>query len=70
VSRQEALAEGIKATHGFLVVLVAEAAHLDLPVPEDVRACLSSLKAWEQQLTSRGSPPIQEQSASVHAPLA
>jgi hypothetical protein len=70
VIRQEELAEDVRSLARFLGVLVAEASHLELPVPTSIEFLLCELQAWEKQLTSSGSPPSQHQPASVHVPPA
>jgi hypothetical protein len=50
VSRQQELAEDVHKLSSFLAVLVAEAAHLGLPVPASMHFCLCELAAWERKL--------------------
>jgi hypothetical protein len=50
MSRQQELAEDVRSLTRFLGVLVAEASHLELPVPESMHVCLGELAAWEKQL--------------------
>ena len=58
MSRQEELAEDVQRLVNFLSVLVGEAVQLQLPLPENVTECLSSLATWARQLrTSSESPP-------------
>jgi hypothetical protein len=50
MSRQEELAEDVQRLVNFLSVLVGEAAQLQLPLPENVTDCLTSLATWSRQL--------------------
>lgn len=49
--RRQQLADDLRRTIGFLTVIVAEAEHLDLPVPVNAPEILDSLNAWHAQLT-------------------
>jgi hypothetical protein len=49
--RRQQVADDLRRTIGFLTVIVAEAEHLDLPVPANAPEILASLDAWRQQLT-------------------
>jgi hypothetical protein len=49
--RRQQLADDLRRTIGFLTVIVAEAEHLDLPVPANAPEILASLNAWHAQLT-------------------
>jgi hypothetical protein len=55
VSRQQELAEDVGKLSSFLAILVAEAAHLGLPVPDP--SFLASLGAWEKQLRTAEQAP-------------
>jgi hypothetical protein len=50
VSREQELAEDLQRLVNFLSVLVGEAAQLQLPPPENVTDCLTSLATWARQL--------------------
>jgi hypothetical protein len=49
--RRQQLADDLRRTIGFLTVIVAEAEHLDLPVPANAVEILDNLNAWHAQLT-------------------
>jgi hypothetical protein len=48
--RRLELATDVHRIAGFLGVVIGEAAHLHLPVPEDVSTCLVTLTTWEREL--------------------
>jgi hypothetical protein len=49
--RRQQLVDDLRRTIGYLTVIVAEAEHLDLPVPANAPEILASLEAWHRQLT-------------------
>jgi hypothetical protein len=49
--RHRQLRDDLRRVVGFLTTLVAEAEHLDLPVPANAPDILDSLSVWEQQLS-------------------
>lgn len=49
--RREQLRDDLRRVNGFLTVVIAEAEHLDLPVPANAPEILESLRTWERQLT-------------------
>jgi hypothetical protein len=49
--RRQQLVDDLRRTIGYLTVIVAEAEHLDLPVPANAPEILASLDAWQRQLT-------------------
>jgi hypothetical protein len=48
--RRQQLRDDLRRVNGFLTAVVAEAEHLDLPVPANAPEILDSLTTWEQQL--------------------
>ena len=48
--RRQQLGDDLRRINGFLTAVVAEAEHLDLPVPANAPEILDSLTIWEQQL--------------------
>jgi hypothetical protein len=48
--RREQVSNDLYRLRGFLVVLVAEANHLQLPVPANAQELISALDAWRDQL--------------------
>ena len=48
--RRQELATDVHRIAGFLGVVIGEATHLHLDVPEDVSKCLLTLTTWERQL--------------------
>lgn len=48
--RRQQLRGDLHRINGFLAVVMAEAEHLDLPVPANASEILDSLTTWEQQL--------------------
>jgi hypothetical protein len=48
--RQEQVSDDLRRTIGFLTAVVAEAEHLDLPVPANAPEIIASLDAWQRQL--------------------
>jgi hypothetical protein len=55
--RRQQLTDDLRRTIGFLTAVVAEARHLELPVPANAPEILASLEAWQAQLTSSGTDP-------------
>jgi hypothetical protein len=53
--RRLELATDVHRIAGFLGVVIGEAAHLHLDVPEDVSISLLSLTSWERQLRTPAS---------------
>jgi hypothetical protein len=49
--RQEQVSDDLRRTIGFLTAIVAEAGHLDLPVPANAPEIIASLHAWKRQLS-------------------
>jgi hypothetical protein len=49
--RRQQVADDLRRIVGFLTTVVAEAEHLDLPVPANAPEILASLEAWHRQLT-------------------
>jgi hypothetical protein len=49
--RRQQLRDDLRRVVGFLTTLVAEAEHLDLPVPANAPEILDNLSVWERQLT-------------------
>jgi hypothetical protein len=49
--RRQQVADDLRRIIGFLTAVVAEAEHLDLPVPANAPEILASLDAWQRQLT-------------------
>jgi hypothetical protein len=49
--RRQQVADDLRRIVGYLTVIVAEAEHLDLPVPANAPEILASLEAWHRQLT-------------------
>jgi hypothetical protein len=58
--RQQAVSDDLRRLVGFLTVLVAEAEHLDLPVPANAPEILESLGSWQQQLAQVSGPHASE----------
>lgn len=48
--RRQQLRDDLQRVLGFLTVVIAEAEHLQLPVPANAPEILQSLRTWEQQL--------------------
>ena len=55
--RRQQLTDDLRRTIWFLTAVVAEARHLELPVPANAPEILASLEAWQAQLTSPGTDP-------------
>jgi hypothetical protein len=55
--RRQQLSDDLRRTIGFLTAVVAEARHLELPVPANAPEILASLEVWHAQLTSPGTDP-------------
>lgn len=55
--RRLELATDVHRIAGFLSVVIGEATHLHLDVPEDVSTCLVSLKTWERDLKTLPEAP-------------
>jgi hypothetical protein len=49
--RRQQVVDDLRRITGFLTVVIAEAEHLDLPVPANAPEILDSLSAWHAQLT-------------------
>lgn len=49
--RRQQVSDDLRRTIGFLTAVVAEAEHLDLPVPANAPELLASLDAWHTQLS-------------------
>jgi hypothetical protein len=49
--RRQQVHDDLRRTIGFLTAVVAEAEHLDLPVPANAPEILASLDAWQRQLS-------------------
>jgi hypothetical protein len=49
--RRQQVSDDLRRTIGFLTAVVAEAEHLDLPVPANAPEILASLDAWKRQLS-------------------
>jgi hypothetical protein len=49
--RRQQVHDDLRRTIGFLTAVVAEAEHMDLPVPANAPEILASLDAWQRQLS-------------------
>jgi len=50
--RRQQLSDDLRRTIGFLTTIVAEAKHLELPVPANAPEILDSLDEWARQLSA------------------
>jgi hypothetical protein len=51
--RRQQVVDDLRRITGFLTVVVAEAEHLDLPVPANAPEILDSLRTWIRQLSDQ-----------------
>ena len=49
--RRQQVQDDLRRINGFLTAVVAEATHLELPVPANAPEIIASLDAWHRQLS-------------------